>query len=319
MVKAKGRVEAKKQPKVNSKATLKAKEASSSSASRSGSKKPGFVSRWTSHFFQFWKGAEAKAKPKSKAGAKAKPTTEASRMSQTCACPVSSAEFLQHADQHTFDLTMKPAQFSSGGFGWKLHDNIKINAGRALGCKEVLVSMTCNANVRGSKPGQYLSLTAPKFMKEAQPLKLKIDAEAYEFSTGSFGWEGHKSLTVMMCGMTLSIHVNLNAPIRGSKPKGSPSEASDLVLARLGPQSLGKASWDTIGKASIKDKDDLKKIAGIGPFIEKRLNKIGLYTFKQISRMTPQIEKEVTKAIVYFPGRHRRDDWAGQAKEFVKA
>merc|ERR1712107_837423 len=66
------------------------------------------------------------------------------------------------------------------------------------------------------------------------------------------------------------------------------------------------------------EKDDLTKIKGIGPFINRRVNKIGIYTFDQVAKMTPDIEEDVNKAIIYFPGRVRRDDWAGQAKEFAK-
>merc|ERR1712070_483563 len=138
-----------------------------------------------------------------------------------------------------------------------------------------------------------------------------------EFSTGSFGWQANRREKQVVRGEELQVQVNLNSVVRGSKPNAAPSESSDPVLKDLGPQVLSKSAWETIGKATAKDKDDLKEIKGIGPFIEKRLNKIGLFTFDQISKMTPKIEKDVTVAIVYFPGRHRRDDWVGQAK--VKA
>ncbi len=35
------------------------------------------------------------------------------------------------------------------------------------------------------------------------------------------------------------------------------------------------------------DKDDLTRIKGIGPFIEKRLNMIGIYTFQQLADLSP--------------------------------
>jgi predicted flap endonuclease-1-like 5' DNA nuclease len=34
------------------------------------------------------------------------------------------------------------------------------------------------------------------------------------------------------------------------------------------------------------DADDLKKIKGIGPVIEKQLNKVGIYTYEQIAELT---------------------------------
>jgi predicted flap endonuclease-1-like 5' DNA nuclease len=230
-------------------------------------------------------------------------------------CPVSSPEFLKHAVPQTFKLTLKPVKFSSGkSFGWTSYSVAKIEAGAALDDKILITNVTCNAIVLLRQGKAVCSLNAAKFLKEAKKLKIKIEAEAYEFSTGSFGWQAHRREKPVVCGEELQVQVNLNAVVRGSKPKDAPSDSSDPVLKDLGPKVLSKSAWATIGKATAKDKDDLKKIKGIGPFIEKRLNKIGLYTFEQISRMA-KIEKDVTKAIVYFPGRHRRDNWIEQAEE----
>ena len=73
--------------------------------------------------------------------------------------------------------------------------------------------------------------------------------------------------------------------------------------------------FKTLGVAKASDKDDLKKIKGIGPFIEEKLNALGIYTFLQISRMTAEIEEQVNVAIEFFRGRVRRDKWAQQAKD----
>ena len=75
----------------------------------------------------------------------------------------------------------------------------------------------------------------------------------------------------------------------------------------------------TLGVATAADKDDLQTIKGIGPFIEEKLYALGIYTFSQISKMTPEIEEEVNVAIEFFPGRVKRDEWARQASEFLQA
>lgn len=84
------------------------------------------------------------------------------------------------------------------------------------------------------------------------------------------------------------------------------------VLAR---QKLQEAFGNRISIASPNEKDDLKKINGIGPFIEQKLNDIGIYTFKQISEFDNELVEQVTDAIQFFPGRINRDDWVGQAKQ----
>ncbi len=62
-------------------------------------------------------------------------------------------------------------------------------------------------------------------------------------------------------------------------------------------------------------KDDLKLIHGVGPFIEKKLNNLGIYTFEQISDFNIDTINKVTDAIEFFPGRIERDNWVAQAKE----
>lgn len=64
-------------------------------------------------------------------------------------------------------------------------------------------------------------------------------------------------------------------------------------------------------------KDDLTKIKGIGPFIEKRLNMVGIYNFKQLSELEPEMLERVGAAIEFFPDRILRENWIGQAKMFA--
>ncbi len=94
---------------------------------------------------------------------------------------------------------------------------------------------------------------------------------------------------------------------------------SATTTIRMGDRSstarnaLSAAIGTKIKKASATDKDDLKKINGIGPFIEEKLNKLGIYTYEQISQLDKELVDTVTDAIQFFPGRIDRDDWVGQA------
>merc|ERR1712232_750424 len=105
-----------------------------------------------------------------------------------------------------------------------------------------------------------------------------------------------------------------NAPINKSKEKGDTEE--DPVIASIDPDAMN-IYIKIIGVARAEDRDDLTKIRGIGPWIEKRLNRIKIFTFKQIAKMTPEIEDAVNVAIKYFKGRVRRDEWVLQAQKLV--
>ena len=83
-------------------------------------------------------------------------------------------------------------------------------------------------------------------------------------------------------------------------------------------QKAETIDFDTLGVASFDEKDDLQAIKGIGPFIADKLYALGIYTFAQVGNMTSKIEEEVNKAIEFFPGRVKRDEWAKQAKELDK-
>lgn len=93
---------------------------------------------------------------------------------------------------------------------------------------------------------------------------------------------------------------------RSGKAVGSDNEtAIDIENSPL--------NFDSFGVADASQKDDLKRIKGVGPFIEQKLNTIGIFTFDQISKFTPEDMQTVTELISFFPGRIERDDWKGQA------
>jgi len=66
-----------------------------------------------------------------------------------------------------------------------------------------------------------------------------------------------------------------------------------------------------------KEADDLKKIKGIGVKLEKLLNSLGVYTFKQIAEWSKE-DVEKVDAYLKFPGRIERDEWIKQAKRLMK-
>ena len=64
--------------------------------------------------------------------------------------------------------------------------------------------------------------------------------------------------------------------------------------------------------------DDLKKISGIGPGIERTLNGLGIYHYRQIAAFSPENVLWVDRRL-RFRGRIDREDWVGQAKALVEA
>ena len=105
----------------------------------------------------------------------------------------------------------------------------------------------------------------------------------------------------------------LRGNAEGEAAPVSKEEKKRIALQRVRERAQS-INFERIGIATESEKDDLKEIKGIGPFIEEKLNALGIYTFRQISKFVSEDEDKVNEAIEFFPGRIKRDDWKGQAK-----
>lgn len=108
-----------------------------------------------------------------------------------------------------------------------------------------------------------------------------------------------------------------------SKVEPKVAVAPDSIISRTRSNfvnySINSPSLDfeSIGYANKSKKDQLTQINGIGPYIEQKLNEIGIYNFDQISRLQIKDIRILTTLIDFFPGRIERDNWVGQAKELT--
>ena len=62
--------------------------------------------------------------------------------------------------------------------------------------------------------------------------------------------------------------------------------------------------------------DDLKKLPGVGPATEKKLNALGIATYAQIAAFTAE-EIEQVDAALNLKGKIEQDDWPSLAKELA--
>ena len=95
------------------------------------------------------------------------------------------------------------------------------------------------------------------------------------------------------------------------------SNEETIILNRIRARA-GEVNFTRIGLASVHEADDLKEIVGIGPFLERKLHAIDIYTFRQIANFTQEDIEKVNDIIEFFPGRIERDRWVNQAAELAK-
>ena len=70
--------------------------------------------------------------------------------------------------------------------------------------------------------------------------------------------------------------------------------------------------------ASFGKPDDLKRISGVGPKLEKMLNGIGVYYFFQVEAWNKADVRRVDDLLDVFKGRIERDEWVAQAHRLAR-
>ncbi|MBN8826499.1 MULTISPECIES: hypothetical protein [unclassified Spirosoma] len=105
-----------------------------------------------------------------------------------------------------------------------------------------------------------------------------------------------------------------SAPVEAPVIAGNSESA---VLNRIAARA-SEINFDRIGRALASEADDLKDIVGVGPFLERKLHSLGIYTFRQVANFTKEDIDKVNEIIEFFPGRIERDNWVDQSKEFYK-
>ena len=78
--------------------------------------------------------------------------------------------------------------------------------------------------------------------------------------------------------------------------------------------TLDNLDFELPAADSAGDRDDLQKIKGVGPAIEKTLNDLGIHRYEQIATMSEIEIDRVARQLKGFRSRIYREDWIGQAR-----
>ena len=109
-------------------------------------------------------------------------------------------------------------------------------------------------------------------------------------------------------------------PAKAKKAEAKPAKPAaaekDQAPAPAGDEAELPGEAPPALAAAEGEADDLKKISGVGPKLEEKLNGLGIYHYRQIAEFTPDNVAWVD-AHLNFHGRIERDDWIGQAKALL--
>ena len=81
------------------------------------------------------------------------------------------------------------------------------------------------------------------------------------------------------------------------------------------PISAARSESATLTAATHGEKDDLRRIRGVGPQLQGVLNEHGIFYFWQIAAWTSRDIREIDEKLSTFKGRIDRDNWVSQARQ----
>ena len=128
--------------------------------------------------------------------------------------------------------------------------------------------------------------------------------------------QGHRQhLTVVKI---TGISADGKKPAKKAAPKKAAAPKAEAPATEAAAPAA-KPEVDSRGRiANLEGKpDNLKKISGVGPVLEKKLHEAGIYFFWQVAALKEEQITELEEEMS-FPGRITRDEWVKQAEEFAK-
>ncbi len=107
----------------------------------------------------------------------------------------------------------------------------------------------------------------------------------------------------------------VKAAIGSGSVSGAAITSGDKPAAKKAPAK--KAAVSKAKAAKSASGDDLKKLSGVGPALEKKLNASGVTSFAQIAAWSDADVADMDEKLS-FKGRIEREGWIDQAKELTK-
>ncbi|GAB3270402.1 hypothetical protein GCM10027347_41060 [Larkinella harenae] len=95
-------------------------------------------------------------------------------------------------------------------------------------------------------------------------------------------------------------------------------KAEETIFSKIASRA-NELNFTRIGYATQHDADDLKDIVGVGPFFERKLHTLGIFSFRQLANFTAEDVEKLSDIIEFFPDRIERENWVGQAQQLYEA
>lgn len=250
----------------------------------------------------------------------------------TTSCMICGAEDLMAVCQDK--IAAKPHQLSEDGkFSWEEVECL----GACANAPMAQIGKDYYEDLTSERMGEIIDQLAAGQVPVPGPQNGRFAAEPMSGLTSLKAHEGGKHKYNASAQLATDIgdtvkridgtEVPLLAPWQGKTPKGSAAKAKPAatkVVKKDPAKSTKSASAATPAKPEALTgprgggADDLKRINGVGPKLEKLLNSLGFYHFDQIAGWTADEIAWVDDNLAGFKGRASRDGWIAQADKLAK-
>ena len=125
--------------------------------------------------------------------------------------------------------------------------------------------------------------------------------------------KGHRQLlTVLKVTEILTDGAKAKPAAKKATKKAAPKAKTEKPAEKEAPKAAAKAA-----PKAKKAADDLKKLSGVGPVLETKLNDAGITSYAQIAAWKAKDIEEFDEKLS-FKGRIEREGWVDQAKKLAK-
>jgi NADH-quinone oxidoreductase subunit E len=152
--------------------------------------------------------------------------------------------------------------------------------------------------------------------EDLTPERLEEIIDAFEADKGDTivpGPQNGRQYSAALNGQTNLLDIVVKTPRRKLPVKIAPVK----IATKKPAKAKIKPKTTSLFKTPKGKPDDLKLISGVGPVLEKKLNKLGITLFSQVASFKRADIKMVDDALS-FKGRIDRDGWVKQAKALAK-
>ena len=100
-----------------------------------------------------------------------------------------------------------------------------------------------------------------------------------------------------------------------AQPKAEASKQPEATTSNVAHELPASEPMTPAPVQAATEKDDLKKISGIGPVFEKELNRLGVHTYQDLINLSSEEIDRIDEEIVGADRGMIEDQWIPQAKE----